>query len=63
MPEDKALVRDITKALQDFGYSVTEDYVARVVAEALEGKRNPGGPALFIWGWLEEAGMTPKGKS
>ena len=40
-------------ALRDFGYPVTDDYVAQEAKRLLTGEAARGGPSLFLSRWLQ----------
>ncbi len=53
-------VRDMARALSDFGYPVDFDYCRKAVDELMAGGEARGGPQGFIQKWLQDAKLLPK---
>jgi hypothetical protein len=53
-------VRDITRALKEFGYPVDFAYCRKAVDDLMKGKNPVGGPQGFIQGWLRDAKRLPE---
>ncbi len=54
---NKEYIEGYVKALQDFGYRVTEEWVQKEADALAAGKKPEGGPSGFIDGWLKEHGF------
>ena len=54
---DRQIIRSYAKSLQDFGYSLTDDWVQGEADRLARGERPGGGPSTMIDGWLQRHGL------
>ncbi|KKK97009.1 hypothetical protein LCGC14_2657030 [marine sediment metagenome] len=53
-------VREMHRALKDFGYPVDFSYCRKAVDDLIAGEPVAGGPKMFIQTWLQEAKLLPE---
>ena len=51
-------VREISRALKDFGYPVDFAYCRKAVDDLMAGESAKGGPQMFIHKWLYDAKLV-----
>ena len=56
----KDSVMRIYRALKEFGYPLTVEYVETEVQRLLDGGAPIGGPSGFMYQWLKDAGLLPR---
>ena len=53
------VVREISRALKDFGYQVDFAYCREAADSLMAGEPAKGGPQMFMEKWLKDANLLP----